>query len=140
MIVKYSKKRLFSNLILGALFALFGVVKTIDGTADYFNYFQLLLGTAMMVGSYFDRHMGYLKMKDGFLKKNSLRRKTIKLADVIQIQSLPGKIKLLTSDKNLSINTGIIDEESLKDLYCLLGSLEIDSQENPFIGWSQTKS
>lgn len=140
MKIKYSKRRLFSNFLLGALFTLWGAVKWFEGTASYFTYFQLAFGI-LVVGSYFfERRNQYLRIKKGFLTKNSFRGKTIQLDEVEKIQSFPGKIKLFTSEEEISINTGIIEEESLKDLYRLLGSLELEPKENPFIGWSNIAS
>ena len=137
MKIRYSKRRLFSNLLLGSLFAILGALKWFEGEADYFNYFQLVLGCLMVGTPFFEHHNQYLKIENGILTKNSLRKKTIQLDEVIEIQSFPGRIKLFTSVKNLSINTSIIDDDSIQDLYPVLGSLELDAQENPFIGYAR---
>lgn len=140
MKIRYSKTRLFSNLLLGSLFTLWGTVKWLEGSASYFGYLQLLLGILMVGNFFFERHNQYLKIENGILTKHSLRKKSLKLEEVVQIKSFPGKIKIFTSEENLSINTGIIDEDSIKDLYPVLGSLKLHQKENPFLGWSQTNS
>lgn len=139
MKIRYSKNRIFFNGALGATFAIIGTIKAFEGTAGFIHYVQLILGI-LMVGSFFlERKFQYLNIEDGILTKYRLRKKTIHLDRIIRIQSLPGKIKLYTSDESLRINTGIIEEDSLKEFYRVLGSLELETQENPFIGWSQTQ-
>ncbi len=123
--------------MLGALFAILGGVKAFEGTASYFIYFQLLFGILMVGTFFFQKRHQYLSIENGFLTKHGLRRRTVQLDEIEQVQSFPGKIKIYTSDSSLSINTSIIDEDSSQDLYRALGSLELKSQENPFTGWSQ---
>lgn len=136
MKIRYSKTRLFSNLLLGSLFSVWGCLKIVEGTADYFNYFQLILGSLMVANFFFENRQQYLKIKNGILIKNSLRRKTITLKEVVHIKCFSGKIELRTPNEKLTINIGIIDEISLKDLYFFLGSLELHPDDNPFIGYS----
>ena len=140
MKIKYSKNRIFLNGALGATFAISGVLKAYQGTAELFHYIQLILGSLMVASFFLERKFQYLVIENGRLTKNFFIKKTIQLDEIKEIKSLPGRIKLVTPDKNLGINTGVIDKESIKDLYRVLGSLELDSQKNPFIGWSTTNS
>lgn len=140
MKIRYSKKRLFSTLLLGGLFTLMGALKIYEGGAHFFHYFQLVFGIAVLASHLFERHYQYLTIEEGFLTKNSIKRKTIRINDFRRIQSFPGKIKLFTSKEKLRINTEVINEDSLKDFYQVLGALELQPEENPFTGWSQTRS
>ncbi|UZH55581.1 hypothetical protein JRG66_01405 [Salinimicrobium tongyeongense] len=134
MKIRYSKRRLFSNLILGALFAILGGLRIFEGTATYFTYFQLFLGILMVGTFFFEKKNQYLSIEKGFLTKNSLRRKTIELHNIIKVQSYPGSVKLFTSEEKIGINTGIIEKDSLQQLLNIIGSLEV--QENPFAGYA----
>ena len=138
--IKYSKSRIFLNGALGATFAISGALKAYEGTAEFFHYIQLILGSLMIISFFLERKFQYLVIENGRLTKNFFIKKTIQLDEIKEIKSLPGRIKLATPDKNLSINIGLIDEESIKDLYRVLGSLELESEKNPFIGWSTTNS
>lgn len=117
-----------------------GTLKWIEGTAGYFTYFQLVLGWLMVLAFFHQKKYQYLTIENGLLTKNSLKRKTIQLEKIEQIQSFPGRIKIYTSEKDLSINTLILDEDSLKAMYKTLGSLQLEQQENPFSGWSPAGS
>jgi len=132
--IKYSNTRLFSSLLLGSLFSIWGGLKFFEEAASYFNYFQMILGLMMVGNFFFARHYQYLQIVNGLLTKNSFRRKSIQLKNVCQIQSFPGKIKLFTSEEHLNINTELIEDHSRNELLKVLGSLEIEN--NPFIGYS----
>jgi hypothetical protein len=140
MKIPYSKNRIYLNGALGATFTIFGALKVFEGTADFVHYVQLILGILMVVSFFFERKFGYLSVKDGILTKYWFGKKSIPLSRIEKIQSLPGRIKIITPEKNLSINTSVIDKESINDLYRVLGSLELESQENPFTGWSPVNS
>ena len=139
MKIKYSKKRLYSNLFLGGMFAVLGFLQLL-GQPDtpWIYYLQVFFGF-FAVGAYFyESHFQYLNIDNGILTKNTLRRKSLQLDKLERIQSFPGKIKLFTSEDKLSINTELIEEHSMKDLLKILGSMEIEN--NPFIGHSPKTS
>lgn len=139
MKIRYSKKRLYSGFFLGGLFALFALLRLIDDPKNQWLYFlQLFLGLFGVAASLYERHFQYLLIENGFLTKNTLRRKSFQLEKIERIQSFPGKIKLFTSEERLSINTALIEDDSRNDLLRVLGSLEIDN--NPFIGYSPKTS
>lgn len=140
MKIKYSKNRIFLNGALGATFAISGVLKAYQGTAELFHYIQLILGSLMVASFFLERKFQYLVIENGRLTKNFFIRKTIQLDEIKSIKTLPGRIKLATPDKKLGINTSVIDEESIKDLYRVLGSLELESKNNPFTGWTKAGS
>ena len=140
MKIRFSKRRLFSNLVLGILFSIMSSLRIFEGTASYFTYFQLLLGLLMIGTYFFEMKYQYLSIKNDVLTKNNLIKKTVQLDKIEQVQTFPGRIKLASSEKNLSINTSIIDKESINDLYRVLGSLELEPQKNPFTGWSKAES
>ncbi|GAB2770811.1 hypothetical protein [Salinimicrobium soli] len=139
MKIKYSKKRLYSHLFLGGMFAVLGFLQLLgQPNTPWIDYLQVFCGL-FAVGAYFyESHFQYLNIDNGILTKNTLRKKSLQLDKIERIQSFPGKIKLFTSEEKLSINTELIDDDSRKDLLISLGSLEIEN--NPFIGYSPKTS
>ncbi|WP_324719265.1 hypothetical protein [Salinimicrobium sp. HB62] len=138
MKIRYSKSRVFLNGTLGATCAIFGALKAFEGTADFVHYVQLILGVLLVFSFFVEVKFGYLTIVDGKLSKYAFSWTTLDLDKVTSIKSQPGRIKLATPEKNLSINTSVIDKESIRDLYRELGSLQLDRRENPFTGWSNT--
>ena len=137
--IRYTKKRLFSSLILGGMFAAFGLLRLLEEPENSWLYYLQLLFGLFAVGAYFyERHFQYLLIENGILTKNSIRRKSLQLDKITRIHSLPGRIKLFTSEEKLSINTELIEDDSRNDLLKVLGSLEVE--HNPFIGYSPKTS
>lgn len=131
MTIKYSKKRLYSNLVLGALFAVMGGIKVFAGTADYLNYFQLILGLFMMGIFIFESHYRYLSFENGELTKNSFRRRSLKLSEVEKIRKFAGDYTLFSEGKKLKINSELINKHQKADVDNLLRSLNVPIEETP---------
>lgn len=135
MTIRYSKKRLFSSLILGGMFAAFGLLRLVDQSDNSWLYYLQLFFGLFAVGAYFyESHFQYLIVENGTLTKNTIRRKSLQLDKINKIHSFPGKITVFTSEEKLSINTELIDKDSRNDLLKVIGSLEVEN--NPFIGYS----
>ena len=135
MKIKYSKSRIFLNGALGATFAISGALKVYEGTAEFFHYIQLILGSLMVASFFLERKLGYLRINDGVLRKYWLGKKSLQLNKIIRIQSFPGNIKIFTSEEKLSINTELIAKHSRIDLLRVLGSLDVEN--NPSLATPQ---
>lgn len=139
MKINYSKRRLYSSLILGGMFAAFGFLRLMDESDNsWLYYLQLFFGLIGVAAYFYESHFQYLLIENETLTKNNIRRKSIQLDRITKIQSFPGKIQLFTSEEKLVINTELIAAESQKDLLKILAPLQIEN--NPFIGYSQKPS
>lgn len=140
MKIKYSKKRLYSNLLLGVLFGIMGVLKISEGSADYLNYFQLALGLFMIGVFFFESYYQYLKIENGVLTRYSFRRKSVKLSEVEKIRKFAGDYILFTSEKKLKINSELVNKGQTADLESILRSLDIPFEETPVKKYNFKKS
>ena len=141
MKIRYTKKRLLFNGLLGGVFVLTSLLQLQrkSGLSHYLIYgLQLLLGLVMVASYFYERKFQYLVIEHGKLTKNRFISKSLQLSEVNRIQSFPGKIKLFTSEEQLSINTELIEDNSWNDLLKILGSLEVEN--NPFMGYSTKTS
>ena len=131
MKIKYSKKPLYSNLVLGALFSLMGILKISEGSADTLNYFQLILGLFMTGLFLFESYHQYLKIENGMLIKYSFRRKSLKLSEVEKIKKFAGDYILYSTGKKVKINSELVKKNQKAELENLLRSLDIPIEETP---------
>ncbi len=141
MKIRYTKKRLLFNGLLGSVFVVGGLLQLQKKTdlSHYLIYgIQFLLGLVMVASYFYERKFQYLIIENGKLIKNRFFSKYIQLDEITKIQSFPGKIKLFTSEEKLSINTELIEDDSRNDLLKVLGSLEVEN--NPFISYSAKTS
>jgi hypothetical protein len=139
MKIRYSKKRLFSSLILGGMFTALSLLGIFNQPENpWISYLQLFLGLFVIGAYFYENHFQYLSIESGLVTKNSFKRKSLQLDKISKIQSFPGKIKLFTSEEKLCINTELIADDSRNDLLKVLGTLEVEN--NPFIGYSTETS
>lgn len=131
MKIRYSKKRLYSNLILGILFSILGILRIAEETANYLIYFQLGLGIFMIAIFIFENYYQYLRIENGVLTRYSFRRKSLKLAEVHKIRKFAGDYILHTSETKLKINSELVSNHQQAELESLLRSLEVAFEETP---------
>lgn len=130
MTFQHSYKRILSNLILGILFFIMGILRIFEGTAEVFNYFQLLLGLVMIAVFAFEAYFPYLKIEDGIITKNTLRKKSISLSEIKRIRKFAGDITLYSDEEKIKIHTELIRKHQKEELDEFLQSLHIDIEES----------
>ncbi len=72
-----------------------------------------------------DHKKQYLTIRDGFLKKNTIPPRKIRLQDVESVRKFAGDYTLKSGDKKLVIHTDWIDSKSLKKLNEILDKYDI---------------
>lgn len=133
MKIRYSKKRLRSNLIVGLIWFTLGFVMWIFYDIVHWNEFFFFAMALLYLGQYmFERQNQYLTITQDEIKVNNLFRKRIKLSDISRIKKFAGDYKIIADEKVIIINTKIIDQESLSELNELLVKLNLPSDKTPF--------
>ena len=135
MKIKFKKKRLYSNLFLGIVWTILGIFKVIDNdSSGWLNYGFLVIGV-LYIGHYlFDFSNQYLILENGTIRKNKLYGfgKKINLKEINLIKRFGGDYILKTPTKELTINTDLIEEKSLIELFKILTELNLPSEKTPF--------
>ena len=129
MRIRYKKKRLYINLFLGLIWLVYGVVNAVlSDSADWFDYSWFLLSGFYLTLYFYQRKEHYLTIESGIIKQNWPFGKELNLDEVKQIKFFAGDYILKTDTEELSINSQLINSESLTVLNEELAKLEI--------GWS----
>ncbi|HLW15426.1 MAG TPA: hypothetical protein VKX30_08025 [Flavobacteriaceae bacterium] len=90
----------------------------------YFCLFQFLIFSGLILHAFFYQ---YLTMENGHLQMNDPRYRTkINLANVKQIKKMEGELIIKAEKKDLSVNTFLIEPDSLSDLLVELEKLEVE--------------
>ena len=127
MKIRYTKKKLKVNLIMGLIWLLFGLVMVIfDEFSRWYDYFWLIMALLYFGIYYYEYHYQYLTIKNGTLKVNSLFGRRINLAEIKRIKKFAGDYSIKTDKKELTINTQIIDPGSLTELNTELKKLNAE--------------
>ena len=116
MKIRYRKKIVNSNLILGVVWLVFGAVQAIFiEDSNPFNYAWFVLS-----GVYFALYF------NGVIKQNWPLGKEMNLKEIKQIKHFAGEYILKSETKKLTINIDLIDERSLEELKIELKKLNVD--------------
>ena len=133
MKIKFKKKRLRVNLILGIVWIILGTLSIVtDDKIRWTDYGYLVIGI-LYVGHYlYDLKNQYLTIENGTIRKNGLYGywKKINLNEINWIKKFAGDYTLKTEKKELKINTELIDENSLTELNKILAELNLPSEKN----------
>nr|WP_299033459.1 hypothetical protein [uncultured Tenacibaculum sp.] len=135
MKIKFKKKRLYINLILGLVWLSLGILNlTEDDKISWTDYGYLVAGI-LYIGHYlYDLTNQYLTIENGIIRKNGLYGfgKRIYLNEINWIKKFAGDYTLKTEQRELKINTELIDKNSLTELNKILTELNLPPEKTPF--------
>jgi len=127
MRIRYKKRNLNINLILGVFWLIFGLLNLNYNQENFWgDYAYLLFGILYLIFYFYQKQYKYLTIKNGILKINSPLGKTINLSEIKRIKKFAGDYILKTDKKELIINTQIIDPNSLTELNAELKNLNVE--------------
>lgn len=135
MKIRFKRKTLYANLIIGLVWTGLGIFLIFEDDASrWFEYGYLVIGIIYLGIYFFDVTYQYLTIENGTIRMNGLHGfgKKINLNDINWIKKYAGDYTLKTATKELKINTAMIDEKSLQDLNSVLEKLNLPSDKTPF--------
>jgi hypothetical protein len=126
MKIKLKKKHLNINLFFGIFWCLFGIVELIfRENIDWFDYGSLVFGIIYLIGFFYQKKHHYLTIQNDILKAHGSFGKSIKLSEIKSIKRFAGDYILKSDKKELTINTQVIEPNSLAELNAELEKLKV---------------
>ena len=126
MKIRYKKKRLLFNLGVGIVWFILGISGNYLKENIKWTDFGFVFISFLFLATYFyESSKQYLSIKDGFIKINQINGKKIKLKDIKSIRKFAGDYMLESDKLKLTINTNLIEKDSLKDLDKELSKLNL---------------
>lgn len=136
MKIRFKKKKILKNLLLGAFMVLLGSLGFLldDDSADWPDFGFMAIGILYIAHYIYDIKRQYLIIENGSIRKNRLygSGKPIKLDEIIWIKKFSDEYKLETEHKVLQINTELIQKDSLNKLNDTLAQLDLPPDRTPF--------
>jgi len=134
--IKFNKKKLLPNLIIGivwSLLAVFGMLEN-DNRLGWSNIINLIIGIIYLGGYLYNLKNQYLTIENGMIWKSEYYKpkKRLNLKDINWIKKFAGDYTLKTEGKELIINTSLINKDSLVKLNTILSSLNLPPERTPF--------
>lgn len=127
MKIDYKKKHLNVNLIFGIIWLLYGIIKVIDNEKlNWIDYGWFVLSAIYLGTFFYKKKEKYLTIENEVLRINSPFGKKINLTEIKRIKKFAGDYILKTDKMELTINTQIIDPNSLAALNTELAKLNVE--------------
>lgn len=127
MRIEYKKRHLKINLILGIVWLIFGLLGVFTKENTYWtDYGYLAISLLYLILYFYQKQNKYLTIENGIININGLFGKKMNLNEIKQIRKFAGDYILKTGEKELTINTQIIDPNSLAELNAELEKLKVE--------------
>ena len=127
MRIGYNKRHMNINLIFGLLWLVWIFIGILTkAKPNWIDYGWIVISAMYLIGYFYQRHRKYLTIENGTIKINSPFGKKLNLTEVKQIKKFAADYILKTNRKEITINTQIIDPNSLAELNAELEKLNLD--------------
>ncbi len=126
MKIRYKKKRLLFNLAIGVAWLILGILgNNLKETVRWMDYGFVFISFLFIATYLYESTQQYITIKNGFIQINQLFGKKMKLDEIKSIRKFAGDYILETDTSKLTINTNLIEEESLSNLDSVLSELNV---------------
>jgi len=133
MKIRFKKKRLYLNLMMGLFWSFFGVTSLLEEMPiRWFDCVYLILGILYLSHYVYDLTNQYLIIENGTIRKNILYGfgKKINLSEIHWMKEYGGDYILKTDTQELNIRSRFIEKESLTELHKILKKLNVPAERN----------
>ena len=127
MRIGYKKKHMNINLIFGLIWLVWFFIGILTkDEPNWTDYGWIVISAMYLIGYFYQRQNKYLTIENGIIKINSPFGKKLNLTEIKRIKKFAGDYILKSDKKDLTINTQIIDPNSLAELNAELEKLNVE--------------
>ncbi|WP_318310450.1 hypothetical protein [Flagellimonas crocea] len=127
MRIGYKKRHMNINLIFGLVWLVWFFIGILTkDEPNWTDYGWIVISAMYLVGYFYQRQNKYLTIENGIIKINSPFGKKLNLNEIKRIKKFAGDYILKTEKEELTINTQIIDPNSLAELNAELEKLNVE--------------
>ena len=133
--IRFKKKRLYSNLIIGVIWLVFAVIILFTEEENHWMIYVYPIIGFLYLGQYwYDSTFQYLIIDDNTIQRNIFygTNRKIALKDITWIKKFAGDYILKSDQKDMHIDLHLIDESSLDELNKVLANLNLPADKTPF--------
>ena len=133
MKIGYKKRNLNVNLISGLIWLVWFFVGVFRKEEPNWTDYGWIFISLMYLGLYFyQKNYKYLTIENGIINVNGPFGKKLNLTEIKRIKKFAGDYILKTDKSELTINTQIIDPNSLAELNAELEKLNVEWNQKTF--------
>jgi len=125
MKIKYIESRIKNNLGYGILMIAVGLFAIYNDSSSIFSYLWILLGGLQTGTALYEKKNQYLTIEQEKITKHSIFPKTINISEIEKVSKFVNSYKIETENTTLTIDKGIIENDSLYKLENYLNNLNL---------------
>ena len=127
MKIRYKKKQVKLNLIMGIFWLIYGIVLVVfNEDMNWFDYGWFVFSGIYLIIYFYQKKEKYLTLENGFIKQNWPFGKKMNLNEIKGIKHFAGEYILKSELKKMKINIDLIESESLSKLKTELKKLDVE--------------
>lgn len=133
--IRFKKKKLYSNLIIGVIWLVFAVIILFAEEENHWmNYVYPIIGFLYLGQYWYDSTFQYLIIDENTIQRNVFygTNRKIALKDIVWIKKFAGDYILKSDKKDMHIDLRLIDGASLDELNKVLAHLNLPADKTPF--------
>ncbi|NJX15371.1 hypothetical protein [Tamlana crocina] len=124
--IKYKKKRLYSNLVIGVVWLVFAVFHLAnEEKIDWTDYGYCGISLMYLLQFIYEYVNQYLTINNNVIKKHGIFGKALKFSEVENFKIFAGEYILQTQSAELRIDTNVIENTSLTRLNKIIEKHEL---------------
>jgi hypothetical protein len=127
MRIGYKKRHMNTNLIFGLVWLVWFFIRILTkDEPNWTDYGWIVISAMYLIVYFYQRQNKYLTIENGIIKVNDPFGKKLNLTEIKRIKKFAGDYILKSDKKELTINTQIIDPNSLAELNAELEKLNAE--------------
>lgn len=126
MKIQHKKRQININLIFGIIWLSYFFIRLLNDEVHWIDYGWLVISLAYFIYYLYQKKYSYVTIDNGIIIVNGPLGKNLNLIEVKQIKKFAGDYILKSDNKELTINTQLIDPNSLATLNAELEKLNVE--------------
>ena len=126
MKIEYKKRQLNINLIFGFILLTYFTIRLLIDEVHWIDYGWIIISLTYFINYFYQKKYKYVTIENGIINVNGPFGKKLKLNEIKRIKKFAGDYILKADKKELTINTQVIDPNSLTELNQELEKLNVE--------------
>ncbi len=113
MTIFYALRGMRYLLWSGIAYIMMSILIFLVGDLSSFDWIWFVLGIIHLLLYFYQKHKGYLTIKDGLIKKHDFTFEKMQVSDIKTVKYFAGDYVLKSQKKKMTINKELLDEDAI---------------------------
>ncbi|SFW56245.1 hypothetical protein [Cellulophaga fucicola] len=137
MKIRYTKKKVRTNILFSFLFVIYALYKSVyltikSDSIKWIGFILLIIAIIWFIKCILKSTNYYLSIDNGIIKERNFFRKKTALEDISYLRKTDDQYIIKTAKSELVVYSKDVEEKSLKSLDKVLATLDLPAEKYPF--------